>query len=124
MEDLDTQRTSFELANDTMEDLRWLGLTWGYGPDIPHDSTQYFQSKRSSIYIHFFEQLKEMGFAYPYSELGLDAPKSWEDVRKNSEIIYNEKGIAGFAFDSYIDLAQYNGPLVKTTLEEIIVNTF
>lgn len=41
-----------------------------------------------------------------YSELGLDAPKTWEDVRKNSEIIYNEKGIAGFAFDSYIDLAQ------------------
>ena len=65
MEDLDTQRTSFELANETMEDLRWLGLTWDYGPGIPHDSTQYFQSKRSSVYIHFFEQLKEMGFAYP-----------------------------------------------------------
>lgn len=65
MEDLDTQRTSVELANETMEDLRWLGLTWDYGPGLTHDSTQYFQSKRSSIYIGFFDQLKEKGFSYP-----------------------------------------------------------
>lgn len=65
MEDLDTQRTSLELANETMEDLRWLGLTWDYGPSLSHDSTQYFQSERSSIYIKFFEQLKKKGLAYP-----------------------------------------------------------
>lgn len=41
-----------------------------------------------------------------YEELGLDAPATWADVEADARVIYEQKGIAGFAVDSYIDLAQ------------------
>ena len=41
-----------------------------------------------------------------YNELGLAAPVTWEDVENNAKAIYEQKGIPGFAVDSYIDLAQ------------------
>ena len=41
-----------------------------------------------------------------YSQLGLDAPVTWADVEKNAKTIKEQLGIAGFAADSYIDLAQ------------------
>ena len=41
-----------------------------------------------------------------YEELNLSAPRTWEDVEKNARIIYEAKGIPGFAVDSYVDLGQ------------------
>ena len=41
-----------------------------------------------------------------YDELGLNVPTTWDEVAANSKKIYEEKGIAGFATDSYIDLGQ------------------
>lgn len=41
-----------------------------------------------------------------YDELGLDAPRTWSDVEADAKVIYEQKGIAGFGVDSYIDLAQ------------------
>ncbi len=65
MEDLDTQRTSSALALETMEDLRWLGLTWDIGPCLEEDSGQYYQSHRASLYEKYFMQLKEGKRIYP-----------------------------------------------------------
>ena len=41
-----------------------------------------------------------------YDELSLKVPETWEQLEENAEKIYKEKGIAGFAVDSYIDFAQ------------------
>lgn len=65
IEDLDTQRASPELANETIEDLRWLGLTWDCGPGLAQSGGQYYQSKRSAIYEKYFGKLMEMGVVYP-----------------------------------------------------------
>lgn len=40
-----------------------------------------------------------------YDELGLSAPKTWDDVENSSKKIYEAKGIPGFAVDSIPDLA-------------------
>ena len=57
MEDLDPQRTSDEYAETLRQDLKWLGLDW--------DLETAPQSKRSDIYDHYFEILREKGLLYP-----------------------------------------------------------
>ena len=57
IEDLDTQRTSDEYAETLRQDLKWLGLDW--------DLETAPQSKRSDIYDHYFEILREKGLLYP-----------------------------------------------------------
>ena len=57
MEDLDTQRTSNEFANQLRKDLRWLGLTW--------DLETAPQSQRSAVYDAYFEKLEQLGLLYP-----------------------------------------------------------
>ncbi len=57
MEDLDTQRTSEDLAALLREDLGWLGLSWDW--EMPP------QSRRTEVYQKYFDQLREMGLLYP-----------------------------------------------------------
>ena len=57
MEDLDTQRTSGELAQILREDLIWLGLDW--------DRETPPQSQRSTVYDRYFDRLRDMGLLYP-----------------------------------------------------------
>ena len=57
MEDLDTLRTSADLAQTLREDLAWLGLTW--------DRETEPQSRRSKVYDGYFEKLREMDLLYP-----------------------------------------------------------
>ena len=57
MEDLDTQRTSAEFAEQLRQDLRWLGLTW--------DLETAPQSRRAAVYDTYFEKLEALGLLYP-----------------------------------------------------------
>ena len=57
MEDLDTQRTSEEYAQQLRDDLLWLGLDW--------DDESPPQSQRSQVYEEYFEKLRDMGLLYP-----------------------------------------------------------
>lgn len=57
IEDIDPQRSRQEYANQLMSDLEWLGLVW--------DGTPVYQSQRSEIYEHYFEQLQRRGLTYP-----------------------------------------------------------
>lgn len=41
-----------------------------------------------------------------YDELGLKAPTTWEELAENAKVIYEQKGIAGFAADSLTDMMQ------------------
>ena len=57
MEDLDTQRTSGEYAEQLRQDLHWLGLD--YDRETPP------QSQRSAVYDRYFDRLRELGLLYP-----------------------------------------------------------
>ena len=61
IEDLDTQRTSPDLALQLMDDLRWLGLDWDEGGLEP----EYMQSRRTACYEEAFRVLDGKGLVYP-----------------------------------------------------------
>ncbi len=61
IEDLDTQRTSPDLARQLMDDLRWLGLDWDEGGLEP----DYMQSRRAAYYEEAFRILEGRGLIYP-----------------------------------------------------------
>ena len=57
IEDLDPGRSRAEYAQQLMDDLQWLGLSW--------DGEPVWQSQRSDIYDHYFRQLQAQGLTYP-----------------------------------------------------------
>ena len=57
MEDLDTQRTKTEYADQLRQDLLWLGLDW--------DTETPPQSQRSAVYDKYFALLEEKKLLYP-----------------------------------------------------------
>lgn len=62
IEDLDPGRSRDEFSRMIEDDLQWLGLEWDEGG---MDNPEYRQSRRSDIYDHYFEKLKELGMVYP-----------------------------------------------------------
>ena len=62
----DTDRTRFVegAVENTMEGLRWLGLTWDEGPDIGGPYGPYIQSERLDLYRENAEWLVKHGHAY------------------------------------------------------------
>ena len=64
MEDLDRNRVRAGLAEQILEDLAWLGLTWDEGPGSggPHDP--YDQWSRREKYREAFSKLVAAGFLY------------------------------------------------------------
>ena len=61
IEDLDPDRCKREYALTLMEDLRYLGLDWDEGGDLP----AYYQSNRREIYEWALNKLREKGIVYP-----------------------------------------------------------
>ena len=61
IENLDTQRTSLELARQVADDLTWLGLDWDEGGVEP----DWCQSERGEYYQAAFDRLEKMGLIYP-----------------------------------------------------------
>ena len=57
IEDIDPGRSRQAYADQLMDDLEWLGLTW--------DGAPVYQSQRFDIYEHYFSQLREKGLTYP-----------------------------------------------------------
>ncbi len=57
IEDIDPQRSHQEYADQLMDDLRWLGLSWDEGP--------YYQSQRGEIYEEYLSRLHDLGLTYP-----------------------------------------------------------
>ena len=56
IEDIDPQRSKQQSADQIMEDLEWLGLTWDEGP--------YYQSERGEIYEEYLEKLRQQNLLY------------------------------------------------------------
>jgi glutamyl-tRNA synthetase len=65
VEDTDPLRSSRELEESIMEDLRWLGLDWDEGPEVGGPRAPYRQSERREIYREHAWRLLEAGKAYP-----------------------------------------------------------
>lgn len=57
IEDTDPDRSHQEYADLLMDDLQWLGLQW--------DGNPVYQSERSDIYRHYYDQLATQKLTYP-----------------------------------------------------------
>jgi glutamyl/glutaminyl-tRNA synthetase len=64
-EDLDPQRSRREFTSAMIEDLRWLGIEWGEGPDLGGPFGPYAQSKRRGFYLEAWRKLRDGGFIFP-----------------------------------------------------------
>lgn len=64
IDDLDPERSRPEYIKNAIRDLRWLGLDWDYGPDLP-GGENLFQSRRNEFYNSALEKLKKAGRLYP-----------------------------------------------------------
>jgi glutamyl/glutaminyl-tRNA synthetase len=99
-EDLDTQRSKPAFVAAMYEDLRWFGLDWDEGPDLPPQSGKtgqpggpgiggpfgpYSQSQRRDFYLNAWRKLRDGGFIYPCAcsrkdlERALEAPHEDDD---------------------------------------------
>lgn len=68
IEDLDPQRSRFEYAEQLMDDLLWLGMTWDEGPEFSDGRCtpdRFFQSQRHDIYEEHLDLLKKKDLVYP-----------------------------------------------------------
>src|SRR4030042_2079699 len=64
IEDTDQSRNTPTAAKQVMDDLRWLGINWDWGPEVGGPAEPYFQSQRREIYEKYARQLIEQGKAY------------------------------------------------------------
>jgi glutamyl-tRNA synthetase len=64
IEDTDRKRLVEGAAENLMEGLRWLGLTWDEGPDVGGPYAPYVQSERQHHYREAAERLVAEGRAY------------------------------------------------------------
>ncbi len=65
IEDTDAERSSREMEESILQDLKWLGLDWDEGPDVGGPHAPYRQSERGEIYREHARLLVEKGLAYP-----------------------------------------------------------
>jgi nondiscriminating glutamyl-tRNA synthetase len=64
-EDTDAERSDAALLASVYEDLHWLGIDWGEGPDRGGAYGPYSQSERGALYTRYFLQLEAAQRAYP-----------------------------------------------------------
>jgi glutamyl-tRNA synthetase len=65
LEDIDSPRVKSWAAQQAVDDLRWLGLDWDFGPDVGGPHAPYVQTERRSLYVAALEQLKAKELVYP-----------------------------------------------------------
>ncbi len=57
IEDIDSPRVKSWARSQTLDDLRWLGLDWDYGPDRGGPHPSYVQTDREERYAEVLQQL-------------------------------------------------------------------
>lgn len=65
IEDTDLERSQENYTHSLMHDMRWLGLDWQEGAEVGGEHHPYYQAMRMPIYDRYYEQLIEIGHAYP-----------------------------------------------------------
>ena len=115
----------------------------GLAPDLlPYLSTDYQSRVSAGVYeedtsfsdggLHAIA-VQSTGPIFFYNKtmfdnLGLECPKTWDDVTEASKKIYAEYGVPGFAFDSLTDgfmtrLFQSGGEYVDIEAKKVLFNT-
>ena len=64
IEDTDRERSSKDSEENIYQSLKWLGLDWDEGPDLPGEYGPYRQTERLEIYQKYIDLLLEKGVAY------------------------------------------------------------
>ncbi|EMX4406121.1 TPA: glutamate--tRNA ligase [Listeria innocua] len=64
IEDTDAKRNVADGEESQMKNLKWLGMDWDEGVDVPGKYGPYRQSERQSIYEPLIQQLLDKGLAY------------------------------------------------------------
>ena len=80
IEDTDTKRNTPTAAQQVMDDLRWLGITWDQGPEVEGPNGPYLQSQRLDIYRNYIDKLLNDGKAY----YCFDTPEELSAIRDKS----------------------------------------
>jgi len=69
IEDIDPQRSKPHYTAALIEDLKWLGLDWDFGPDRPASAGlqlgSFEQSQRTACYTAAIARLERAGLVYP-----------------------------------------------------------
>lgn|SRR3990167_4229115 len=65
IEDTDKSRSDDMYTQALMQDLQWLHLPWGEGPEAAGDHGPYYQSQRQLIYDGYYDFLIQKKIAYP-----------------------------------------------------------
>ncbi len=65
MEDLDPVRSKKEYADQIIEDLAWMGLTYEEGPDCGGAYGPYSQDERRHLYEEALDNIRTKGLLYP-----------------------------------------------------------
>lgn len=65
IEDTDHTRSDVKFTEILQDDLHWLGIEWQEGPGVGGPHAPYWQSERHGIYEGYYQQLIDMGKAYP-----------------------------------------------------------
>ncbi|MFC0493390.1 Glutamate--tRNA ligase [Listeria grayi] len=83
IEDTDAKRNVEGGEESQMNNLKWLGVEWDEGVDVPGKYGPYRQSERADIYNPLIEELLEKGLAYKCycTEEELDAEREAQKAR-------------------------------------------
>jgi nondiscriminating glutamyl-tRNA synthetase len=65
VEDTDKARSTLEHIDALVRDLHWLGIAWQEGEGVGGAHGPYRQSARDAIYADYYQQLVDLGRAYP-----------------------------------------------------------
>lgn len=65
IEDIDLARCREEFTWAAVEDLKWLGISWGEGPDCGGPCAPYVQSRRAALHLAAWRRLRDSGRIYP-----------------------------------------------------------
>lgn len=65
IEDIDSPRVKPWATEQAIEDLRWLGIDWEFGPDVGGPHAPYIQTEREPHYHDAIERLRIANRVYP-----------------------------------------------------------
>ncbi len=65
IEDIDSPRVKPWATQQAIDDLKWLGIDWDFGPDVGGPHAPYIQTERVGLYQNSLTRLIESGYVYP-----------------------------------------------------------
>ena len=111
IEDTDLKRNTPTAAQQVIDDLRWLGITWDEGPEVDGPNGPYFQSQRKDIYDKYIRQLLDMGRAYYCFETGEELEKLRKQAEKEKKgFVYQRPAV--FPTEAEVEKAKAEGKSV------------